>query len=853
MKTKFKILLCLLLALGLAACADGVLPETRDKNIIVPLAITKFAISKAEAPPAGGAEVPSNDGTELQPAEGAAKVMVTLAKGEQPAIQQPVDSKPKPEASVSSKVEISAGDYVKLEWEIIGLESVTIQASSKDVELPAIDITDTERETEVNGVKTKVTTKQAVGSGVVGPITEDTTFLLSAVGKTEIGDPSTKQAKAEAVITKELSIAKFEASPSEIKAGESAELCFEVTPEEAEVVIKDDQGSEIPLTANCVTVTPIKTTSYILTVTLGENSTTATATVTVAAAAELRIVAFSVTPDKIFGPTDVKLAWEVEPADAKVSIDQGVGEVPASGEKAVNISQTTIFTLTATLGDKTRQEARTVVLEIAGAGLVVGLQASATEVFEGEEVTFTWTGTLPSGAIATLVGPAGIQELGGATQVAVAPKASGSYVVNLSRDGAVVAQSVPVNVTVRTWKSNETGTWSAVGGNSQVALAGAAENKADEITFVRILGDGSKELIQFNLANTFKDLYLKSYITAWFTGADGHAQPYGEFPVNAITLDGERIYAGLVGGILLSDDGGKTWSAVDIFPVFKGQPAKHPSCKGTEQTGDESNEATIHSLQQICDLAVDEGRLIAATDHGVYYLDGVDEHVKDRNNTQYCWQGIQNGPKCSKANELSGTVVHALLRVDDRIYAATAKGVWVSYDRAQSWQAYNDGELGEATAIYAMAADAEGDDLLYVGGPDGLYVRAPHMADPPSGWMRVGFDAGTVYSLGVSSDAIFAGTDSGVFISRDGGGKWVDISASMGSAAKVNSIAVATRGVTSNIYLATGNGVFSSAMTNTEHKTVLMQEGQPPTESGGEEAGKTAAETLTRALRTILW
>jgi hypothetical protein len=245
--------------------------------------------------------------------------------------------------------------------------------------------------------------------------------------------------------------------------------------------------------------------------------------------------------------------------------------------------------------------------------------------------------------------------------------------------------------------------------------------------------------------------------------------------------------------------------------MAKGE-SERPSCKGSIQKGNPAN--TFVNMNQFCDIIVDSSdggeRVIAASDNGVFYLDDVDNFAKNKGKDGKCWQGMSD-VKCSTPNELSGVVVHALASYGGRIYAGTAKGVYVSDNRGESWAEFNGSDISSSQAVYALAVDGE-NKRLYASGPDGLFITA--LSDTAD-WKKAAnlTDSGNVYSIALDptqNGTVYIGTASGVYVSRSFGENWANVSDTMGGAKKVFEVAVGKNGSKVGIYAATEKGAYSS-------------------------------------------
>jgi hypothetical protein len=132
----------------------------------------------------------------------------------------------------------------------------------------------------------------------------------------------------------------FSASPDDIATGQSSTLVWDTT-NATSVTIDNGVGSQ-PLSGS-TTVTPNLTTTYTLTATGPGGTASSQATVTVT---NRPIITFFANPTGIVAGSSSTLFWSVSNSRT-VSIDNGVGPVPASGSIAVFPTTTTTYTMTA--------------------------------------------------------------------------------------------------------------------------------------------------------------------------------------------------------------------------------------------------------------------------------------------------------------------------------------------------------------------------------------------------------------------------------------------------------------------------------------------------------------------------
>jgi uncharacterized lipoprotein NlpE involved in copper resistance len=137
------------------------------------------------------------------------------------------------------------------------------------------------------------------------------------------------------------SIATLQADPAVITAGQSATLIWNVSGTNSVTI---DQGlGAVPAVGSQI-VTPIVTTVYTLTASNLAGATTKSMVISVNPAPV--VINIDVNPAVINSGASAALIWNVSGANS-VSIDQGIGTVPPSGNKLVSPTDITTYTITA--------------------------------------------------------------------------------------------------------------------------------------------------------------------------------------------------------------------------------------------------------------------------------------------------------------------------------------------------------------------------------------------------------------------------------------------------------------------------------------------------------------------------
>lgn len=174
------------------------------------------------------------------------------------------------------------------------------------------------------------------------------TYTLSATGLD--GRTVTRQATADGTKppSRPPQVLSFEALPGSIMRGEKAELCFHLKDASSVQIDPGVPNVEAGTEKRCVSVAPIKTTTYTLTALNSEGKASLKqATIRVRIPAP-QIVSFTPQPNSLKDEGTVQLCYEVLYAGS-LQIDHGIGEVrPNKGCVDAKVAETTTFTLTAT-------------------------------------------------------------------------------------------------------------------------------------------------------------------------------------------------------------------------------------------------------------------------------------------------------------------------------------------------------------------------------------------------------------------------------------------------------------------------------------------------------------------------
>ena len=283
----------------------------------------------------------------------------------------------------------------------------------------------------ISGASTAIATFTAAGSTSYG-------FTLTV---TDQVSGLTASANTTVTTQRSLQVVRFSATPSQISSGQSSTLAWNVTNATSVSITGVGTGLNAQGTA---TVSPTATTTYNLTASgPGGQTVTASATVTVGAS-NPTIVRFTASPTQINSGQSSLLSWTTTGAST-VTINNGVGTVPANGSKNVSPTATTTYTLTATGADGTTSVSAAVTVTIAG-GVpnVVSFTASPTVVpTTGGQSSLCWNVT---NATSISIQPQPGAVSGAANCVTVTVNATTTYTLTATNGVGPTQASVTVSV-----------------------------------------------------------------------------------------------------------------------------------------------------------------------------------------------------------------------------------------------------------------------------------------------------------------------------------------------------------------------------------------------------------------------
>lgn len=513
-------------------------------------------------------------------------------------------------------------------------------------------------------------------------------------------------------------------------------------------------------TEGCATVHPTQNTVYTLNAELDGKIETKKLTVNVDQG--LKIEYFTATGS--VGGT-VNLSWKAAPSNATVTITSVpmITSLPTDssqveGTWSGTVATDTVFTLTVKLGEEeqtAQAEIKSNAMTMDCSKFSVTSDVGSSPAFSGEKITVRWSVANIPAFVKSVVVMEGATQVAGPADVkagSVEVKVTGSAytVVFKSETADVCPQSLAVPVA----------TLESV--NEKTALRVVKDTMNPKGVYVG--GDlggyngGKIQVAQYTPAAKTMDIdyvsTLKPYddVTKLLNPAFLE-KAIGTFPVNAVAVGKEgRLFVATTGAVLYKE--GPGWKV--LSPLLRvarsaGESGTHDTCFGKKQRGRQASlKGEIIGMGQVCDMAMsgDGKKLFVATDRGMFSLDDVEAYIKDYKSQK--WNGKETG------NTLYGSVVNDVEVVGDKVYAAGAKGAYVSTDGGTTWNPVGEGISGEA---YSVAATS---NAVAVGTGDGLYISLEGKAQ------KVESVSGKVYSVSFADGVLYAGTDAGLYVSRDG-------------------------------------------------------------------------------------
>jgi len=312
---------------------------------------------------------------------------------------------------------------------------------------------------------------------------------------------------------------------------------------------------------------------------------------------------------------------------------------------------------------------------------------------------------------------------------------------------------------------------------------------------------GSTSSINFPMANPLQSNFRGSFFKSANSGGSWSAsnRDLTGGIVNTLAIDPINpsiLYAGTVGGVSKSLDGGNSWNAINtgifVLPgyiISSNALAVDPQTSSTLYTG--TDFGVFKSLNGGTNwVSMSQG--IPMDPFGFRFVDAL---AIDPTNPATIYAGTFTGVYKSTNGGVSWEAVNQGLSIDlnflaytlamdpttpSTLYVGTTKGVYKSVDGGSSWKAINRGltdSSGSVLPVFALAIDPITPSTLYAGG-----IGVFKSLDGGSSWSAI--NTGLINPLGSTADVralavdpttpstLYTGTDFGVFKSVDGGGSW---------------------------------------------------------------------------------
>lgn len=179
-------------------------------------------------------------------------------------------------------------------------------------------------------------------------------------------------------------IVAFEANPAVITAGDSTTLIWNVSGASS---VSIDQGIGVLPAAGSRIVSPTMTTVYTLEASTGLGTAYKSVVVNVNPAPI--IINVDINPPVINSGSSAALIWNVSGANS-VFIDQGIGNVPLSGNRVISPASTTTYTITASGTGGTASKS---VVIVVNPPVVANFSVNPSTINVGQSATLQWNVT----------------------------------------------------------------------------------------------------------------------------------------------------------------------------------------------------------------------------------------------------------------------------------------------------------------------------------------------------------------------------------------------------------------------------------------------------------------------------
>ena len=410
----------------------------------------------------------------------------------------------------ASSATITTGNFTTLSWTLSGGKATTLSINNgvgsvlgktKIILKPAVTTTYTITAVNISGTVTKSVTvtvnspspiinsfsassikivkgQQVTFSWALSGASPTTLSINNGVGSvlgktsktiTPISATYTLTAKnTKGTATKSITIAvnppppiinSFTSDYATIMQGQSATLSWALSGgETTSLSINNGVGSVFGTTSKMVS--PIATTTYILTAVNISGTVTKSVTVIVNPLPP-DISSFSATSTTIIKGQSATLSWSLAGGSAtSVSIDNGIGSVFGTTSKIVSPTVTTTYTLTAVNISGSSDWSVTIIVETPPP-IINSFTADSAIIIKGQSATLSWN--LSGGPVIALSIDNNIGSVFGTTSKIVTPNVTTVYTLTAENEGGSVTKFVTITVTVITAPVISTFTTTAAG------------------------------------------------------------------------------------------------------------------------------------------------------------------------------------------------------------------------------------------------------------------------------------------------------------------------------------------------------------------------------------------------------
>lgn len=303
-------------------------------------------------------------------------------------------------------------------------------------------------------------------------------------------------------------------------------------------------------------------------------------------------------------------------------------------------------------------------------------------------------------------------------------------------------------------------------------------------------------------------LRAQDYLWLRANGPDG-----GDCRSIAFAPGGQRVVAGFVRGLHVSDDGGITWSCPPsggfaalglAFDPTNSQVVYAAVSSSSDPLRKSTDAGSTWTRIRILPVDPQPALSCVAVSPG----DGNSIYAGATSNGVY--RTTDGGAGWTQANAGMGNVAVRALTIDptntSRIICGTLSGVFVTSDGGDTWTSANSG-LG-STDVRDLAMHSSNPLIVYAATANGVY----RTDDGCASWHPRGLSGIPTHSLAIAAQApnvLLAGTPNGVFRTTDGGLNWNPSSSGLEGRDYVRVVAIAPA-VSGLAMAGTGGSIFRS-------------------------------------------